>query len=732
MPQSRASAETTTQSAPTVHGLERLAHADIFSGRRDEQRTLRSYLAERKGLVYVWGIAGIGKSALVRHVLERPGTELSIDGVLVIPGSTPPQALYSTFARFVAEQFPAAVPHLKRLMTAPRESITALNSIVQGKQLVVVIDGLDAHMQPGTHYHWEFTNPQLRELFTALTAAKWSLTVVVTSRFRWEYLLTMPLEHQAEIVLHGLQPQECAFIFQSFDSVVKANKIDRIDVPQLFNLISGHPRTLSDMLRQLEANPQRFASTDMETMLANYWKSSFVDDVLRYLKPTEREALDVMSIHRAPFKPEHAQNLIGASALGDTEAIVTVWEALSLAQFLDTDEEDTPWYIIPKYISVPISSTISEQRKPLLHRKVAQSIELSFYRTLYDEDDAQQPLLSVVLERLGELFDQAHPQLVDHYVNLAYQWQEHYRKAGDTVQADQIALALLPPLSMFGRNEQMTELSNAILQSATKDESSILWAKYWQAVVALREKQYDTAFKMFSELSEKSKGRTELQLLYARSLERQGTILRAQTKRKDAILRWKEAARACVQNKDMTGLGRALSYLIQTHFHAGEYPESVEYIKQGFTAYKSWRMTSEDYMILGEMMIYRAHIYRHTGNDVEALKHYNEAYHIGKENGAGFLIGQALEHTAHVYMLLRQYELAAQILLSAVDVYERMESNADLSMALTKLAVVQDFRGNPKDALGHAERAFRLAQEHLPTNVDQTTKLIQNLKRKAR
>jgi tetratricopeptide (TPR) repeat protein len=166
--------------------------------------------------------------------------------------------------------------------------------------------------------------------------------------------------------------------------------------------------------------------------------------------------------------------------------------------------------------------------------------------------------------------------------------------------------------------------------------------------------------------------------------------------------------------------------------HPNTLPESLDYIIQGFKAYESWRMSSEDNMVLGELLLYRAHLYRNMGNDIEALQIYADVMRIGKNVGSGYLIGQALEHTGHIYMLLRQYELAARILLSAIDVYENTESNGDLSMALTKLAYLQDFRGNPKDALGHAERAHRLAQEHLSANVEQTQKLVQTLRRKAR
>ena len=172
--------------------------------------------------------------------------------------------------------------------------------------------------------------------------------------------------------------------------------------------------------------------------------------------------------------------------------------------------------------------------------------------------------------------------------------------------------------------------------------------------------------------------------------------------------------------------------LAETYFYAEQPADCLNYVTQGIKAYEKGSLSNEDLLILGYLIIYRAHLYRLMGNDVEALKRYTEVIRLAKDVGSVYLIAQACEHSGHIYMLLCQYEIAARQLLTAIDIYERLGSNTDLSMALTKLAVLQDFRGNAFDALGHAERANRLAEEYLPANVQQTRKLVQMLKRKAR
>ena len=56
----------------------------------------------------------------------------------------------------------------------------------------------------------------------------------------------------------------------------------------------------------------------------------------------------------------------------------------------------------------------------------------------------------------------------------------------------------------------------------------------------------------------------------------------------------------------------------------------------------------------------------------------------------------------YLYSGLWQHELASQLLLQALDTYEKVNDMLGLSVTLTRLAVVQQRRHNPKEALAHA------------------------------
>lgn len=722
------------------HDLSTLPEAETFSGRREEQIELRKILKDGEmPFVYIWGLAGVGKSALVHQILKRPGQDVVINDVLILRcDQSSLQEIVTTFQQWIAKHFPNTQNLLANLPKAPRETIRQIAEHVKGKKLVLVLDHVDSLMVSQEDRYWRFKNPLVEEFFIGLARADWSILTIMTARFLWHYTTQIPENAYKDIHLSNLAPTDFLFIVGERD-MFKKQKGEYIQT--FANMVGGHPATIDYISRLLASRDDLLADPRLKMSLVNYWHKSFLEKTLALLSDQERELLKVICIHDSIFSPDLLQRYGELPSPERAAYIMVAWEMLSLADFIGTDQDDVAWYSIPNLVRTYLTSSMHAAEKNNLHARFADGIRDIFYQMIIDGlQDNKQALQSIqsedeftlVLRILPQFLQHPNPDASRRYQSLTFTWQTHFREAGLTEQANKIAMILIGILHDFGDFTGVDDLIKTVRKGGKLLSPEVdMYLRYWSAVRLIDQRDYSQASKILDTLEGQTRGKAPFQRLYANVLERQGEIYRGTGDTKRTEQKWVQTLDEYEKLRDRFSTARLLFYFAELSYYAKNLDKVKSRLEKAVTLLYQDAPTGPALQLEAKIILYLAHLARLENKGDVAIKHYTSLCRIGMSINDPSLYAQGLEHIGYYYGLMRQYEVASTKLLQALDVYEQLDDQMGLSLVLMKLAVVQDFNDNPKEAYAFCQRSHRIAQQYKLAHLNDVDNLLKRLKRKA-
>ena len=83
--------------------------------------------------------------------------------------------------------------------------------------------------------------------------------------------------------------------------------------------------------------------------------------------------------------------------------------------------------------------------------------------------------------------------VISQMLHLLRTWADHYRESGQTHQANQIAVALLEPLSRFRQLDDMQSLMDEAHSTGSLSDEQELELDYWRGFLLLNRDNYDEA-----------------------------------------------------------------------------------------------------------------------------------------------------------------------------------------------------------------------------------------------
>lgn len=718
--------------------LSALPSADPFVGRHNELRTLRAALPNKEiRSVYLWGMAGIGKSALIRQMMERSGQRDLLADVLVVrcTGLKLSQVI-ERIHQWLLQHFPQAAV-LTDSKLNPIQRLEAAASLIRGKRLLLVLDGIDQLMTPQADRHGDFQHPQISQYFQTLATAEWDVLTIFTSRLRWAKLQDLPSEHCLEVHLGSLLFTDILFLLQNLEHL---KSVDVKDINTFFERTGGHPLTMHYINAFLGKKPQHnpLQNPQLPAQLAKWWTNTFLGAALEQLSPKERQALSLLSVHGDAFDPEFVQVLVDLPSVDEAIELMVSWEALSLVYFQDTDSEETPWYIVPNLVQTAVTAQMTPETLQKSHAEVARVMQRRFFLNAErrykhikgpkpDHMDQFQSILTDVAVMTKRMIAPA----ASRYLQMVFTWHAHLREAKQDDRANEIAMTLLPVLWSLKARGLSKELIAILLEKTSEKSAFYATARLWEASHALEAGQNEKALESL-QIAEKLAHQLKLTAMFPQILERRGEIFRNQGNHAEAKRAWQAALQLHIKADHAVGMSQCLLYLGENAYFHGDHLHAVQFLEQALNRLSKTDQLSVDLRIVGQLLLYRAHIYRKIKNDAAALEVYSDALGLGRQVGDGFIIAKGLEGVGYTYGLLGQYDIAAKYLLQAVDLYEKIDDKRSLAVAQTRLAQVYDYKGNTAEARVFCERALQLAAQHAPSAVKQTEDLLKVLKSKWR
>jgi tetratricopeptide (TPR) repeat protein len=731
-------AARTSTRLPTRQDLSQLPAVEPFVGRREDLRLIRAALPNPQiRSIYLWGMAGIGKSALVRQALERPGRRNLLQGVCILRCDTMDlQQIVTRITTWISEQFPQAASVLTDRTLDPVKRLMAAAQFVQGKRLVLVLDGIERVLQVQPDRHGEFPHPMLVAYFRALATAEWSILTIFTSRLRWSQLPHLPETSTLEIHLGSLPLMDVIFLLQNLPHL---KNTDHKMINEFFSKVGGHAHTMHYINQYLAENPQNnpLADPQMPVRLAAWWHKLFLADVFKLLQAGEREALKLLSVYGDVFNPSHIQLIVNLPNQEAAEQIIVGWESLSLASYLDTDEEGMPWYIVPNLVQTYVRSQLKPETLQRSHAEVARMIQRNFFQgamARFERFGGPRPNprdeFGSVIDNLRLMLKRIPAPLAHRYVQLAYTWHNHFREANDPVRANDIAMAMLPNTWILQDYELGRKLVETLLQNTSGTGDQHLTARFWEASYAMEAGELPKALNLLQKLEGLAK--QHFPELLPEVLARQGEVYSRQGDHRKAQDVWYHTIQAYKNTDHQTGIAHTMLLGAENLYFYGDDASTGRVIETALNLLSKADPLDVDLRVVARLLLYRGHLLRRVRNDQAALECYQEVQQLGAQLKEGWVIAKGMEFSGYVFGLLGQYELGARYLLEAIDIYEKIGDMAGLAAAQTRLAMVYDYKGNVTEARVFCERALQLAAQHSPAMIKQTQDLLTKIKSKSK
>ncbi len=717
--------------------IDPLPRPPLFVGRRDEQRQMRQRLPYLNfNTIYVWGMAGMGKSALAARVLERPGRKDILDSALVIPcKQTPPGQILTRMADWLAGPYPEAATALRNPQLSPDRRVMMAAQVVQRRRMVLVFDRFDAYLAPcDDRVHWEIENPALAGFFHAIATAPWTILTIFTSRYRWKLLNSLDESRCDEIHLDQLALWEVGMLIQGLEHL---KKVDLEPLGEIVDQVGGHPSTIYGLENQaakerdrLAANPSRVAQ-----MLAQSWGANFLNEVVGRLPPPEREALLRLSVLDSAFWTDDVQFSAGVPTRQEAEQMIMHWEALSLAHFVYHDPDtDAVCYGIPQMVRTFMRAHCSPDQMKDLHRKASMLLERKFavmaeerWRAGVGPEPSQTDPFDKARAELRFVLEKGSHEAITVFVNRALSWRKHLVQVGEHEKAADIVNDVWPVIKQrYGQPELARKLLEETIQTTTGRSQYLAQINY--ANFLTDDGQFEEALARLQESQRRALKDDDLSNAGV-ALALQFTIYSRQKKLDKAIKVAEQNRELCKKTGNVTGEAGALLD-IAICFHQRDKPAEALKMLAIAEALLRDRQDKKAGRRLMDILHRKGMILRQEGKFGPAIDCFQATYDMAQQLGSLSSIGLALGEMGTVLRQVGRLSDAARFTLESISVAEQLQDNLNLAIRLHSLALIYERQGSVSEALVQAERALALAKSHSPGSVESYRDTVARLRKK--
>jgi tetratricopeptide (TPR) repeat protein len=717
--------------------IDPLPRPPLFVGRRDEQRKLRQRLPYLNfNMIYLWGMAGIGKSALAARILERPGRKDILDSALVIPcKQTTPAQILTRLADWLEGSFPEAAKALRHPQLSPDRRVMMAAQIVQRRRMVLVFDRFDAYLTPGEdRVHWEIENPLLAGFFHAIATAPWSILTIFTSRYRWKLLNTLDENRCDEIHLDQLAPWEAGMLIQGLEHL---KKLDPEPLGEIMNQVGGHPSTIYGLESQAAKERERLAASTSRVaqMLSQGWGASFMNEVVGRLVPAEREVLLRLSVLESAFWTDDVQFSAGVPTRQEAEQMIVHWEALSLAHFVYHDPEtEAVCYGMPHLVRTFMLTHCPPEQMKDLHRKASMLLERKFavmaeerWRAGIGPEPPQGDPFDKARAELRLVLQKGSHEVITVFVNRALSWRKHLVQVGEHEKAAKIVNDVwLVIKQRYGEPDLARKLLEETIQTTTGRTQYLAQINY--ANFLTDDGEFDDALTRLQDSHRRALKDNDL-FNAGVALGLQFTIYSRQSKLDKAIKVAEQNRDLCKKSGDLVGEAGALLD-IAICFHQKEKPAEALKMLAIAEALLRERRDKDAARELMEIIHRKGMILRQDGKFGPAIECFQTAYDMAQQLGSLSNIGRALGEMGTVLRQVGRLGDAGRFTLESISVAEQLKDNVSLANRLHSLALIYERQGSANDALIQAERALALAKAHNPAAVEVIRDTVTRLRKK--
>ncbi|MCK4398766.1 MAG: tetratricopeptide repeat protein [Methanophagales archaeon] len=696
-----------------------------FVGRKNEIMDIRQAIDQpQMPAVYIYGLGGVGKTALTAKVIEKVKQDKAVEAVCVIRCDK----IEPTFANVIEKManfisFQGKEGHaragqlLKESSIAIDERISLLNNTIKDFRYLFIFDNFESLFIRRAPCG-ELRDEDLTWFFSSIFDHNWHSTFVFTCRYEWQLLSEkgLPVKNLLTIHLPGLTRHQT---IQHMNNLAgPLSRLEYEEQSQLLPLIQGHPKTveLLDSYLKIHTVSQVLEDENLRDKITEDIGTYFMDGLWQDLNTDEQEALGILAVFRSPLTAQDIQRLVPKK-----EALnkLTGYSLLQL-------EGEGKGYVVHPVVSEYVLAKIGKEECKKLHKKAS---ELYIYK--YDDllksvpEEIRTEHLEVLCEVMEMLAQRGMREQADAMANSLLEIHHHLFEAGEYEQAHDIVNAIQPFLDMQGRQELSKELLKKSINSLEGFGRYVAMSNL--ALLLNREGKWQKALESYQECHDFFKSK-DAKSQMATAIGQQALIYRQQGKYEQAL---KLERKALALYKDIDGeekIAIAIEYYRITQLlHVMEKYE--EALKQGEKALEL------DKELGNQEGIARAlHQLGLTLNALnrpnEAFKHFTESLAISEQIGAKAGQADSLSEIGKLLLRARQFKEALDCFQWALNIRRALGDPVKVAISLEALGVVFEDQGHYEEALIKYQEALQLEKQYgSPQGIAITERNIARVKR---
>jgi hypothetical protein len=324
-----------------------------FVGRKKEIRDIRQAInLPQMPAVYIYGLGGVGKTALTAKIIEKVKQDKSVEAVCVIRCDKIEPTFATVIERvanFISYQgkegHARAGQLLKESTIAIDERVSLLNNAIKDRRYLLIFDNFES-LFVGQAPCGELGDKDLTSFFSSIFDHNWHSTFVFTCRYEWQLLSEkgLPVENFLTVHLPGLTGHQ----------------------------IKGHPKTIEVLDSYLHKHTvsQVLEDESLRAKVIEDIGAYFMDGLWQDLNTDEQEALGILAVFRSPLTAQDIQRLVPKK-----EALKKL-TGYSLLQL----EGEGMGYVVHPVVSEYVLAKIGKEECKRLHKRAS-----DFYIHKHDE-----------------------------------------------------------------------------------------------------------------------------------------------------------------------------------------------------------------------------------------------------------------------------------------------------------------------------------------------------------
>jgi len=703
-----------------------------FIGRKKQIRDIRQAINNKDiPAVYIYGLGGVGKTALASKIIEKAQLDKSIEAYLVIRCDKiePTFAnVIEKLANFISFQGKEGHAHAGQILKDSRipidERVSLLNNAIKEHRYLFIFDNFESlfvkHAPVG-----ELKDEELTKFFSSLFDHNWHSTFLFTCRYQW-YLLTetkeggnrltcgLPLENLLTIHLPGLTAYQTVQHMNNLAGPL--SKLEYKKQLELLPVVKGHPKTIEFLDSYLKKYPvsQVLEVKDLRDKAIEDVGKYFMDSLWQDLNKDEQEALAILAVFRTPLK------------LQDIHKLITKKDALnklmgySLVQ-LEGEGKD---FVVHPVVSEYVLNKIGKEECKRLHKKASE-----FYIHQHDyllkqvsKDKKAEPLkvLCAVMEMLAR---RGMREQAEAMTSSLLEIHHHLFEAEEYEQAHNIVNTIYDFLDMQGLRELAKELLKKSIDSREGFGKYVAMGNLASLLIEEGKRQealdtYQECLEFFKKIDAKSQ--------MADVISQQAQIHQEWGEYEKALKLEEQALALDKERDDKESIVVGYYRIAQLLYCMERYEEAMQHLEKGLQMERDLKHPEGEAKYLHQLGLTLNNLNR----PKEALEHFNQSLAINEQIGDKSGQAGSLYEIGKLLRRAGQFKEALDCYQRALNVARELGYPDKVAISLEAIGFTFEKQGHYQEALIKYQEALQLFQQYSsPQNIAHIERDIARVKK---